>query len=126
MITSNYISGILELLLDGDGKAVKPQLAFLQDMAYEYTGGGVVVRFSHTEEIGAYRLPIDKLVLNGVTIASPALGIGADATAFLTNGLLEYLEIWSFDGNYPDYDLTQYTLQQVWQGSSGRVITVNE
>jgi hypothetical protein len=129
MIRSKYVSDVLELLLDGDddGKAAISQIAFLSDTAYEYTsGGGVFISFSHSAEIVEYRLTQDKLVLNGVTIDSPELEIGADATVFFKNGIIDYLEIWSFDGNYPDHELTNYILKQAWQDSPGRVINVKE
>ena len=126
MIKSKYISDVLELLLDGDdSKVAKSQIPFLSDTKYEYTnGGGVFIRFSHSAEIDEYRLAEDELVLNGVTIESPELGIGADATVFLTNGIIDYLEIWSFDGDYPDYELTNYMLKQAWHDSPER--TINE
>jgi hypothetical protein len=128
MIKSKYISDVLELLLDGDdGKAAKSQISFLSDTEYEYTnGGGVFISFSHPAEIVEYRLTQDNLVLNGVTINSPELEIGADATVFFKNGIIDYLEIWSFDSNYPDHELTNYVLKQAWQDSPGRVINVKE
>ncbi|QKZ14553.1 hypothetical protein [Spirosoma sp. KUDC1026] len=129
MIKSKYISDVLELLLDGDdnGKAAKSQIPFLSDINCEYTnGGGVFISFSHSAEIVAYRLAQDNIVLNGVTINSPELEIGADATVFLTNGIIDYLEIWSFDGNYPNHELTNYTLKQAWKDSLGRVINENK
>jgi hypothetical protein len=85
MIKSKYISDVLELLLDGDdnGKAAKSQIPFLSDINYEYTdGGGAFISFSRSAEIVAYRLTQDNIVLNGVTINSPELEIGADATVF--------------------------------------------
>ncbi|WP_138992785.1 hypothetical protein [Larkinella sp. C7] len=129
MIVSKYILDVLKLLLDGDenGKAAKLQIPFLSDAEYEYTnGGGVFVSFLHLEEIFEHKLTKDDLVLNGVTIVSPELKIGADATVFLRDGIVDRLEIWSFDGNYPDHDLINYTLKQVWHDSSGSVIEASE
>lgn len=127
MISSQYILNILDLILDGDngGKEARPQLAFLTDINYDYTdGAGLFVSFSHEKGINAYRLVEDKLILGGVTITSPELEIGADATVFFSDGLVDFLEIWSFDGNYPDCDLTSYLVKQEWDGSPGRTINV--
>ncbi|MPR36741.1 hypothetical protein [Salmonirosea aquatica] len=128
MIKSRYISDVLELLLDGDeGKAAKSQIPFLSDTNYEYTeGGGVFISFSHSAEIIEYRLTQENLVLNGVTIDSPELKVGADAAVFLTNGIIDYLEIWSFDGHYPDHELTNYVLKQAWRDSPERIINIKE
>jgi len=120
MIKSKYISDVLELLLDGDDerKAAKSQIPFLSDTEYKYaSGGGVFVNFSHSAEIFVYWITQDNLILNGVTINSPELISGADATVYLTNGIIDYLEIWSFDGSYSDHALTSYVLKQTWQNS---------
>jgi len=48
MIRSRFILNILDLLLDGDeiGKAIRPQMDYLTDVDYNYTGVGVFVKFT--------------------------------------------------------------------------------
>jgi hypothetical protein len=58
-------------------------------------------------------------------INSTELNISADATVFLSNGIVNYLEIWSHDGKYPDKELSDYLLSQVWVNSPKRKITSN-
>ena len=125
MVQSQYISDILELLLDGDedGLLAKQQLPFIADNEYEYTGGGLFVNFNHAGGILEFKLPKNDLVLHGVKIATTEYPIEADATLFFTDGLIGYLEIWCYAGDYPKQDLTKYTLTQVWENSPNRTIT---
>jgi len=60
--------------------------------------------------------------LNGVEIESSELELGAEAMVIIKNGLIDYLEIWSYNGEYPEKELTSYTLTQQWIGSPGRQI----
>lgn len=126
MIKSKYISDILDLLLDGDdvGKSARPQIAFLTDANYNYTGVGLFVTFKHAHGIEQYRVSTEKNMINGVEIRSNELDIAAEAMASLNNGLIVYLEIWSYSGKYPTEELTNYTLTQSWNGSTGREIRV--
>jgi len=72
------------LLLDGDaeGIAARPQIQFLTDEEYEYTGGGLFVSFSHSEEIVQYKSSKNDLILNGIKISPTEFPIEADATLF--------------------------------------------
>jgi len=125
MIKSKFILEILDLLLDGDndGLMIRRQLDCLTDENYNYTGSGLFVAFSHNDNISAKRIQKDNLVLNGVLIKSTELEIGADATVFITNGIIDYIEIWSQSGDYPKRELTDYVLTQVWEDSPKRQIT---
>jgi hypothetical protein len=127
MISSKYILNILELLLDGDeaGKALRSQINFLTDVEYEYTGVGLYVTFQSTDGIENWKYKEDKIILDGVSITSTELGIGASATVFVSNGVIDYLEIWSYDGEYPKRELSNYTLKQEGDFGTGREITVN-
>jgi hypothetical protein len=118
MIKSKLISDILDLLLDGDsfGLPVKQQRNYLTEAEYNYTGVGLFLRFNRLDGIENFRLAKEKLILNGVVITSKELNIGAEATLFFDNGLVDYLEIWSFDGEYPRKELETYTLKQDWIG----------
>jgi len=113
MIKSKYINEILNLLLelDSDGKSLAPQLTFLTDDKYDYTGSGLFVWFTYDPEGERHRLEFDKMVLDGVRIKAAELKDGANAVLFVSNGLIEYLEIHSRNAMYPNTDLTNYTLE---------------
>lgn len=122
MIQSKYIADILDLLLDGNDleRKARFQIEFLTDSDYTYTGVGLFVGFSHAEGIEQHRLDTNKAIINGVEIKSSEFEIGAEAMIVINNGLIDYLEIWSYSGEYPKKDLTNYTLTQNWSGSPGR------
>lgn len=123
-LQSQYISDILDLLLDHDfeARSLRKQITFLTDISYNYTGSGLFVTFKHSEAIFEHKLSKDSLILNGVTIKSNDLHIGAKATLFIKNGVIDYLEIWSFDGVYPEKEPDSYSLTQTWDNSPGRQI----
>ena len=124
MIKSKYISDILDLLLDGDdlGKKARLQVDFLTEKNYDYTGVGLFVSFDHSEGIEQYRLEADKIIINGVEIKSTNLEIAAEAMVHISKGLIDYLEIWSYNGVYPTAELTNYRLTQSWLKEHGREI----
>ena len=126
MISSKYISDILDLLLDGDdlGTSARSQIDYLADERYEYTGVGAFVSFKQLPGIEKHRLTTDRVILNGLEIESTLLEIGAEASVFIDGGLIEYLEIWSYSGEYPSRELTDYTLKQSWTNGEGREIVV--
>ena len=128
MIKSKFISDLLEILLDGDdqGDEVRPQIQFLTEADYEYTGRGVFITFSHDENIIQYRSREDKLILDGVKITSSEFSIEAEAILFFDNGIVECLEIWCYLGDYPKTDVTKYTLTQIWKNSPGRQVSTEE
>ena len=128
MIKSKYISDILELLLDGDdqGLSAMKQLCFITEESFEYTGGGLFVSFSHSDEIIKNNVNKPDLVLNGVKIRSTEFPIEADATLFFKDGLINYLEIWCYYGDYPKQDLTKYTLTQIWENSPNKTISTEK
>jgi hypothetical protein len=121
MLKSKFIKDILTLLLDGDkeGIKIKRQLEFITETEFKYTGMGVFVIFKQENGIENYKSTNNKLLLNGVTINSPELKIGANSNLFIKDGFIDYLEIWSNDGEYPHHDLKEYELKQDWKGSSG-------
>jgi hypothetical protein len=125
MINSEYLSNILSLLIDDIkyGQLLSEQLRLLTESDYEYTGSGVFVGFLKDERIREWRLDVDNLVLNGVLIRSKELqGPGAEAQLHIRDGVISYLEIWSFAGPYPGKDLESYALVQGWEGSNGKQI----
>jgi hypothetical protein len=126
MIKSKYISDILDLLLDSDDLRQKArlQIDFLTDRNYDYTGVGLFVSFDHADGIEQNRLTVDKTVINGVEIKSTDLEIAAEAMVHTINGLVDCLEIWSYIGEYPTRQLTNYKLTQAWLKGRGREIEV--
>jgi hypothetical protein len=116
MIQSGLILDILNLILDGEDvdEEAKMQIETLTESDFNYTGSGLFVSFTHDEQSHKFRLSEESLVLNGVEIKSPDLAIGADATIFFKDGLIDHLEIWSHDGVYPEKELTEYSLKRTW------------
>ncbi len=128
MLKSEFVTNILELLLDGDKEVInaKSQLKYLIESDYEYTGSGVFIGFKHNIGIKKYKIKESNLILSGVDIKSTELEIGADCTLFFSDGLIDNLEIWSFCGKYPDRELNNYELTQVWENSPEKKIIVNK
>ena len=125
MIKSKFISDILELLLDGDelGLLAKRQLPYLTENKFKYTGSGLFVNFTQSAEIINYTtLPLN-FVLDGVKIETKEFPIEANATLFFKNGVIDLLEIWCYLGNYPNQNLTKYTLTQIWVNSPNKIRT---
>ncbi|GGF09368.1 hypothetical protein [Hymenobacter cavernae] len=125
MIQSKLVADILNLLLDGDELLLQNQVQFLTDTEYNYTGVGLIVQFSHSSLIHNFKLADGANIFDGVEIRSPELAIGANATLIIREGIIDHLDIWSFDGNYPQKELTKYVLTQKWDGSPRRQITRN-
>jgi hypothetical protein len=125
MIKSKFVLDILDLMLDGDvdGLTARPQMKYLTDEEYEYTGGGLFVSFTHSAEILQYKTSKDNLILMGVKITTLEFPIEADATLFFKNGIIDYLEVWCYLGDYPGRELTKYTLTQYWTDSPGKSMT---
>ena len=124
MIKSKFIQDILILLLDGEeeDEEAKKQMHFVSETEFDYTGVGVFVSFEHVDGIEKFKAKKGDLILNGVTIKSPELEIGAESTLFFKNGLIDYLEIWSFNGEYPKKELSEYEMKQEWVSSHERKI----
>jgi len=125
VIKSKYISDILELLLDGDAERLvaRPQLAFITEENFDYTGRELFVKFLHSDGIANHKVFKSDLILNGLKIQTTEYPIEADATLFFTDGLIDYLEIWCYLGDYPKQDLIKYTLTQIWENSPNKTIT---
>ena len=123
MIKSVYISNILDLLLDNDedGFAARKQLPFITENEIEYTGGGFVVNFNYEENIANYKTNIsDETVLDGVKIESHE--IEAEARLFFKNGIINFLDVWCYLGEYPEKELKKYILTQTWIKSGRKII----
>jgi hypothetical protein len=127
VIQSKYIRDILTLLLEGDteGLAARKQLEYITENKSDYTGVGVFVSFKRIQGIESYKIENKELILDGVTIKSIELNIGAIATLFFKDGLADYLEIWSYDGEHPKKELSSYELKQEWSESPNKTIRSN-
>lgn len=125
MIKSNYILDILNLLLDNnkDGLVARQQFPFLTDVNFVYTDSGLFISFKHRSGSEVYKTNNESLVLDGVKIQSEKPQIEAHAILFFKGGLIDYLEIWCYQGDYPKSDLTKYTLTQIWHNSPYKIIT---
>ncbi len=122
MVQSRYISDILDLLLDVDdsGLDARNQLPYITEEDFEYTGGGLFVGFTHSKEINNFRVRLPELILDQVKIISSEFPIEANATLFFKDGIIDYLDIWCYLGDYPKQELKHYTMTQCWQ--DGRTI----
>lgn len=90
---------------------------------FEYTGSGVFVSFKYSEKAKDFKSKKLDLILNGVTFITSEYPIEGDATLFFKGGIIDYLEIWCYDGDYPKKDLMKYTLTQNWENSPRKIIT---
>lgn len=54
---------------------------------------------------------VGNIVLDGLEILSSQLNSGASAAVFLKNGLICFLQILSHSGEFPEMELTDYTLK---------------
>lgn len=113
MINSPYIQNILLLLIKGNEHeaALKKQIDLLTDDQYTYTGAGLFVDFVYDEAAAEHKVNIEEIV-NGVLIESPELELGANASLFLENGIIAFLEIISRSSDYPEKTLDKYTLSR--------------
>jgi len=127
MVAGSYVYNILSLLCDGDehGLAIREQLLYLAEKEYAYTRSGVFVYFTHMEGISDHKCMDSCSVFPGVKIRSAIGNVEAEAQFFLKDGLIDYLEIWCYAGDYPGEELTSYILTQEWQGSPGKRIAHN-
>ncbi len=116
MIRSTFILHILDLLLDGDPlrRAIRPQIDYVTDSEYEYTGAGLFATFQPSIGIEKFKVGEGRLVLDGVRINSSEIGsLGADTILFLKDGIIDFLEIHTYDGGYPRRELNNYVLKQI-------------
>jgi hypothetical protein len=125
MVKSQFISDILDLMLDGgaEGISARNQLPFISENKFEYTGVGLCLNFSHDPESSNFKVSESELVLDGVKIETTEFPIECEARLVFTDGLINYLDIWSYYGEFPKHDLKKYTLKQIWKDSPGRTIS---
>ena len=136
MIHSKLILDIFDLMADGYEFAglLLGQIPHLTEAKFDHTGLGLFVTFSHNSEVESYRILADfngttkkegvNSRLNGVEMRNEALGILADADIVLTNGIVDYLEVFNKIGeDFPLEIPKNYELHQIWLGpAKARVI----
>lgn len=128
MIHSKLILDIFDLVLD-DHKSedlIRKQIQFLSISQLKHTGIGLFINFvadtqveqyKDTSERGGYididGNPFERI--DGVEIRNAELDILADASLYLTNGIIDCLEIWNKIGDsYPTTEPDRYELHQMW------------
>ncbi len=107
-----YISEVIDSLIKSHKyqSILNNQVDLISNVKVEYTGSGLFAYFSFNNGIDKHEIDYDDFIINGVTIKSTDLEIEADAMIFINNGSIDYLEIWSKDGKYPERELTDYKL----------------
>lgn len=124
MIRSKFVASIVDLLLDTHPQenSLRQQLFCLEESEIEYSGSGAFISFAYSERIKPLLVSDTLERLGGVKAESPELGDGAEASLVIDHGIIDYLEIWCYAGPYPEYELQDYTLTQMWHTSPGKVI----
>ena len=127
MIKSQFIKNILALLIEGtkEEELLRKQIDLLTDSEYEYTGAGLFVSFSHDDAISQFKSEIGR-VLEGaeVRIQSSQLEMDAGTVLFFDGGVIDCLEVFTYDGKYPNSELKDYHLSQAWLPDGGKKIKV--
>ena len=139
MIKSQLILDIFYLIFDDFEyeEKLRNQIQFLKEGETEHTGIGLFVNFEAEKGIENYRIPTEKAEnrdingkaferMNGVELRNSALNILADADVIITDGIIDYIEIFNKGGeNYPITEPTKYELEQVWVDSKNKKLVRN-
>ncbi len=134
MLKSQLISDIFNLILDDSEyeENLRSQIQFLKQGKTEHTGIGLFIYFEAEKGIENYKIStretenrnIDGKTterINGVELRNNDLKILADINIHITDGIIDFVEIWNKNGEeYPNIEPTQYELQQVWSNSKNR------
>lgn len=113
MIDSPFIKDLLDLLLEDieEETVLREQMKFLHEGEHEHTGSGLFIGFTPGDEALKHRSKED-YVLHGVKIKLPGLVHEADASLFIYEGLIDYIELTAHGQDYPGSEPTVYTLTQ--------------
>lgn len=114
MIQSQFIEDILVFFAHEIAPEfpLSNQIPYLTETAFEYTGVGLFVSFSSTKDVTNFKLPEDIGGFWGVKITSTVLEIYADVILRIQQGIIDYLEIFSVGGPYPEHDLPDYVFSR--------------
>jgi hypothetical protein len=123
MIDSELIKEIIELTVEGEKfeTLLFEQINHLTIKEREYTEVGLFVYFKHDEGIEEYKLNDSQLGelfgehnhrIENFELVNAEIGILADTTVHLTDGLIDCVEIWNKIGDYPKEELLTYELKR--------------
>lgn len=94
------------------------QLTHLRIQKYEYTSSGLFVYFGVGDEKFTNILKIpenESYFLDGLIVYSPCIPkSGAEVGLHFKAGIIDCLEIWCYEGEYPQNDLEIYSLERFW------------
>ncbi len=139
MIKSQLILDIFDLIFDDFEyeEKLRNQIQFLKESKTEHTGIGLFVSFEAEKGIEKYKIPMEKAEnrdingkaterINGVELRNGELKILADADVIITDGIIDYIEIFNKGGDdYPIAEPTKYELEQVWVDSKNKKLIRN-
>ena len=134
MIQSQYILDILEIAFDDHPSAnlLQKQVPFLTIAKIDHTGIGAFIHFNPGNQIEQYKLATSTStnfdiesctteMISGIEIRNPKMGILADATVHLKNGIIDHLEIFNKSGEvYVEIEPKNYELHQTWLSENKR------
>jgi hypothetical protein len=113
MSLTRFQRDIIEQLVScmPDGNNLLHQIDLLSLEGLEHNGKEVLYRYksAHTPE----KKYGENVVLDGLEISSSELDSGASAAVFLKNGLISFLQILAHSGEFPEDELTDYTLKSM-------------
>jgi hypothetical protein len=123
MIDSELITEIIELTVEGEKfeTLLFEQINHLTIKEQEHTGVGLLVYFKYNEGIEGCRLNDSQLRglfgehehrIENFELINTEVGILADTTVHLTDGLIDCVEIWNKIGDYPKAELLSYELKR--------------
>jgi hypothetical protein len=123
MIDSELIKEIIELTVEGEKfeTLLFEQINHLTIKDREYTGVGLFVYFKHDKGIEEYKLNDSQLEelfgehnhrIEKFKLVNAEIGILADTTVHITDGLIDCVEIWNKIGDYPKEELLTYELKR--------------
>jgi len=126
MLLMTFVRDILSLAFAAEDSplGISDQIPFLEVEKVDHTGVGAFVHFKHRTGI----VPIDldsNIVWDGPQINCPGVEVHAYTLIHIRNGLIDHLEIFSVEGDFPKGEISSYRLQQMWVGAPGAWIEVD-
>lgn len=124
MIESRLTLDIITETLKGEKyeEQITRQLEHLEEVEYEHTGSGLLIFIEYRKAAKEFWLTDKQLYelfgesdheLCKVELVNEALNIRAETSVHFKNGLIERVEIWNHEGDYPEEDLEKWELKSV-------------
>lgn len=125
MITSEFILNILHLALTDDNTlaSLQQQIPFLTIKEVKHTGIGLFIYLDlyNAAQVERHITTIKSTPITGVEIRSDKEKVLADAVVHVSNGLIDYIEIFNKNGeDYPVTELACYEMYQTWLNENQR------